>query len=461
MSKLSDKTNSNSNITNMSLKFQPKIINYQEIISLNKILKPEIREVKGKDYTDAYIRILEKQYEKILEESLINANILKSYKNNKLFQKILNKNKIKTILRNESKNDFSSSNKSFTGSKIINSSRSISGISPIKKSPKKKLNKTNSTKNNSKSNSFYKSEYWEDYDFLKINKNNNYSNKKNDKILNKKDINEIEEKNTLEEEMSAKENKNDVNKESKLDNYYLYLLNLRKKKNEEMSVNEEKNNIEIMRRILEHIYNDDELLKKNLEDESIPDYYKRFIIQDELKKDNLFDNNFKLSYNETQKMIGPKISNGSRLICKNIINYEPINKRLNKVIKKKKNDIAQLKKNIEKSEKCSNTSRSNNNSEKKMEEWLIGMENWNKNKILKIKKKKEEIEKRKLFFSECRFKPLINKNAHLKKEDEGILFSDRLYYEYFTLRQKKDKLEKQKNNNFTFRPKINKALFFD
>ena len=471
MSKFINKNNSRTNITNItntSIKSQPKVINYQEIISLNKLLKPEIREVKGKDYTNAYIKLLEKQYEQIIEESLRNNEIIKEYKNNKLFQKILNKSKI--ILRNSSKSEFYSLNKSSTGSIIINSSKSMSNISPIKKSSTNNLSQTKSIKNNNKSKSSFKEIYWEDYDFLKINKNNNslkkYNNINNE---NENDNNKIEEKNSLEEQTFAKENDNKfkikLNKEHKLDNYYLYLLNLRKKKNEEMTINEEKkndkNNIKIMRKILEHIYKEDELTKKNLEDEKIPDYYKRFIIQDEIKKDNLFDNKFNLSYKESQKMIGPKISNGSRLICKNIINYEPIEKRLDKIKQKKKNDIEQIKKKVEKNNHKSNISRSKKNTWEKTEEWLINMENWNKNKILKIKKKKKEIEEKKSFFSECKFKPAINKNAHLKREDEGLLFSDRLYHEYFTLKKKKEKIIEKNKNNFTFRPKINKVLIFE
>ena len=208
-----------------------------------------------------------------------------------------------------------------------------------------------------------------------------------------------------------------------------------------------------MRKIMGYLYDDDSYLKKNLEDKTIPNFCKRFMIQDEIRKENLLEKAFLLNYNESQKLNGPKLSNASRMICNNIINYEPIDKRLNKIIEKKKNDIEAIKNDIEKDKTICKSSRG---SWKRTEEWLINMDKWNKNKLLKIKQKKEEIDRINLYCSKCSFKPIINKNAHLKKEDEGIIFSDRLYSEYFTLRQKiEDKIEKQQSN-FTFRPKINK-----
>ena len=104
-----------------------------------------------------------------------------------------------------------------------------------------------------------------------------------------------------------------------------------------------------------------------------------------------------------------------------------------------------------------NTSRTRRNSWKKTQDWLKKMDKWNKNKMLKIEKKKEENEKKNSYCSECKFIPLINKNAHLKKEDENIIVSDRLYSNYFTLRQKKENLAKKQQVSFTFRPRINNS----
>ena len=472
MSKLITKNNSRTNITNTSFVSQSKIINYQEIISLKKLLKPEIRELKGKDYTDAYVRLLEKQYERLIEDSLHNNEILKQLKNNQLFQKVLDKTKNKIIMRNQTQNDLLSTNKSITVSKFTNTTNN----SPIKKTDKKKIKKTTSQKtiNSSNTNTNYKSTYWEDYDFVKTNenKNKNTLHNKNSYAINDNVMMEISEKGTLEEQTSEKINinknnknnnnnkpKNNKNNNKYLENYYLYLLNRRQKRNSIEETNEEKqkdkNNIEIMRKILDHIYNDDELIQKNLEDDSIPEFYKRFIIQDEIKKDNLFEKRFKLNYRESQKMKGPKLSYGSRIICKNILNYQPIDKRLDRIIKKRENNINRIKRDVE-NKKCSNTSRSRRKSWKETEEWIENMDNWNRKKLLKIQQKKEEIEKKNLSCSECKFKPTINKNAHLKKEDEGLLFSDRLYSEYFTLREKRQNMIEKQQNNFSFRPNINK-----
>ena len=265
---------------------------------------------------------------------------------------------------------------------------------------------------------------------------------------------------------SSKSIKNKIINNKNFQNYYLYLLNKRKKINDNINNDEkknDKNNIEIMLKILNHIYNDDYLLKKNLEDEKIPDFYKRLIIQNEIKNDNLLEKIFLLDYKESKQMKGPKLSNGSRLICKNIINYQPIDIRLNKIIDNKRKNIEEIKKDIENSEigSKSKTSRRRKNSWKKTEEWLINMDKWNKNKILKIKQKREEIEKNNNYYSECIFRPFINKNAHIKKEDEGIMFSDRLYFDYFTLRQKKENMMEKQQNYFTFRPNVNKNTKYE
>jgi len=472
MSKIFSKNQSRVN----NIKSQPKKINYQEsVISLKNLLKNEIREVKGKDYTDAYIRLLEKKYEKIIEDSINNKNnnnnneIINSLKDNQLFQKVLNKNKL--IIRNQSHNDLYSINKSISNSKILNSSRSFfsNNYSPIRQTNKNKIKKTKSKKSINNSNSNYRSTYWEDYDFLKI----NYGQKNINKNIQENNIKQIIKNNSIDKslyktnndksdymcDVNNNDNTNDGDKY--LENYYLYLLNRRNKKNKYIETNEEKkndkNNIEIMRKIFDKIYNDDKILEKNLEDEDIPEFYKRFIIQDEIKKDNLFETIFKLNYNESQKMKGPQLCNGSRLICKNILNYVPIDKRLDIIIKKKKEDIEEIKKDMGLLKPNYNTSRTRKKSWKKTQDWLKKMDKWNKNKMLKIKKKKEENEKKNSYCSECKFIPLINKNAHLKKEDENIIVSDRLYSNYFTLRQKKENLAKKQQVSFTFRPRINKS----
>ena len=82
------------------------------------------------------------------------------------------------------------------------------------------------------------------------------------------------------------------------------------------------------------------------------------------------------------------------------------------------------------------------------------MDNWYKEKNKKIKEIKERLEKNNPIKKECIFKPNINDNAKIKKEDEGLLCSDRLYLEYFTLRDKKNYMIEKEKNNFSFHPQI-------
>jgi hypothetical protein len=274
-------------ITNSSALSQQKIINYQEIISLKKLLRPEVRQVKGKEYTDAYLRVLEKQNKKLIKDSLHYNEITKSLQKNQLFQKMLDKtkkknNKNKIIMRNQSQNDLLSTCKFQVISKNINSSSNNNiNDSSVKKTERKKIKKTLSLK--SMNNSNYKSTYWEDYDFFKTNEHKEKENVNINKIscdLNTNIIFGISEKGTSEEQTSEKMNKikytknnnnttNDDIKNQKNDNYlekyYLYLLKRRQKRNKLQETDEEnkndKKNVEIMRKILNHIFNDDELPK--------------------------------------------------------------------------------------------------------------------------------------------------------------------------------------------------------
>lgn len=441
--------NSQINVTNKNDTPRSKKNIYQVKNCLKKLLKHEIREIKAKDYIDAYLRLLEKQNNKLLEDPFINNHSLKSSKNNQLFKNLENNKNKKIIWRNHSQYNIYPMNKSKAKCNISNYSKTLSNKnSPISKK-KTILVKPNSMKNtNNSNNSYFKSTFWEDYDFFKTNniKNNEGKKPKVQKYIKR---------NTYQNN----NNYNSNNDDKFLLTYYLRVLNRRKKKTENYTNEEEKNdknNLEIIYNILDHIYNRYDLIKKNLEDENIPDFYKRLIVQDKIKKNNLLEKTFILNYKESKKIREPQLSYRSRQICKNSINYEPIDKRLDKIINKKEKDIEKIKNNIEKKNNKNNKNIGRTNSWKKTEEWLINMENWNTNKTLKIKRKKEEKEKQDINNSKYNFKPNINKNAHLKKEDEGIIFSDRLYSEYFTLRQKiEDKIEKQQSN-FTFRPKINK-----
>ena len=82
------------------------------------------------------------------------------------------------------------------------------------------------------------------------------------------------------------------------------------------------------------------------------------------------------------------------------------------------------------------------------------MDDWNKKKLLKIQKKKEEIEKKNLSCSECKFKPSISEYSLLKRENEGVSISDRLYLEFFSLRKKREDMIEDHLKQL-FRPNIN------
>ena len=72
----------------------------------------------------------------------------------------------------------------------------------------------------------------------------------------------------------------------------------------------------------------------------------------------------------------------------------------------------------------------------------------------KIKENKIQLERDDPDKKECKFKPNINNNAKIKEEDEGLLCSDRLYLEYFSLRNKKEKKIEEDNSQYSFKPNM-------
>ena len=441
------------NITSTSAKPKKKTNNYQEISLLKKLLKSEIREAKGQYLVNTYIKLLERQYETLIENSINNNELLKAHKNNRIFQRVLDKTKSKNSKkksRSKSKKDSSTNNNNTKTFSVYNNkistSKSTLNISPIKKKNK-----------NEEENNVQLSTFWKDYDFLRVPHQNQTRNNKKIKNKNSNEKNSLKRKNTKVTNTSTI-SKNIFLTNNQLENYYLYLLNRRHKISENEETNEEKKKekleVEILRQILEKLYEDDEKLKKYLDDENIPEFYKRFIIQNEIKKDNLFANEFKLNYKESQSLKGPKLCPRSELICKYLLNYEPIYKRLDKIIKNQKKNLEKIKENVEKNKNnnINNTQKRVNLNETK--QWLESMDNWYQKKINKIKDKKEELEKKDPNVKECKFKPFINNNARIKREDEGLLCSDRLYLEYFTLRDKKKKMIEEEKKHFSFHPDI-------
>ena len=421
---------------------QINIINNIEINTLRKILKPEIRKAKGQNLVNTYIRLIGKQYESIIETSLNdNTESIKPYKNNRSIKRVIeNDKKNKQNSQSINKRDISNNSKSISiYNNKISTSKSSLNISPIKQI---KLKENYINNESQKNNEPYN--IWKDYEFLissPIKKTENKNNQKNStKIKKSKSTENI-----------LKENSN---KGKELEKYYLYLLNRRKKISESEETNEdrqkEKIEVEILRQIFEKLYEEDEKLKKKLEDKNIPEFYKRFIIQDEIKKDNIFINKFKNNYKESQNLKGPALCNRSRLICENSFNYEPIYKRYDKVLLNKEMKIEKIKEELNK-----NKNKKNILKKKKIyntKKWLKSMDNWYEKKMRKIKEKKIRLDMDDPDKKECIFKPNINNNAKIKEGDEGLLCSDRLYLEYFTLKNKKEKKIEEEYSLYSFQP---------
>ena len=355
ISKSNSRTNnSKPNLTNNSQiqQQQQKEVLMQEINTLKKTLKNEVREVKGQSYTDTFLKIIEKQYKNIIEELINKRQSINFQKNSELFKKVLDKNKKKVYPRNSQKSELKSfNNKSSSSIKISDTSRTFfTNNSFVKKNKTQKMNScTNST-------------YWEDYNFLKVYKNNQDKNK----TTREKSPKEISDKKSADNEMSERSTskiKNNFNND-KIDNYYLLLIQKRKKDKDISKDDDEKRrereNSEKVRKYMRQIFNEDENLKKNLEDENLSNFCKRCIVQEERKKDKLFDKIFSYNYYESQSLKGPKICNCSRFICKNNINYEPIYKRIDKVLVTKRIKLDKIKSDIEKSNELSLSSKMKN-----------------------------------------------------------------------------------------------------
>ena len=427
---------------------QININNNLEINTLRKILKPEVRKAKGQNLVNTYIRIIEKKYESILDDYINSPETNKIHKNNRTFQKIIeNKQNSKLI----SKKDLLTNTKSFSiYNNKISTSKSSLNISPIKM---KKIQENNDEEKKQNTNINLQNTFWKDLEYLNFYSPINKKNENNENIENKNNINN--KKNTSQNKKSL--SVENINKKKDLEKYYLYLLNRRKKIYESEETNEdrqkEKIEVEILRQIFEKLYDEDEKLKKKLEDKNIPEFYKRFIIQEEIKKDNIFIKKFKNNYKESQNLKGPNLCNNSRLICENSLNYEPIYKRFDKVILNKEKKLKKMKDKLAKNKNEKNTKK-----KKKMnasiKKWLKSMDNWYEKKMKKIQDKKIQIEKNDPNKKECKFKPNINTNAKIKKEDEGLLCCDRLYLEYFSIRQKKKKMLEEEKNFYTFRPNL-------
>ena len=89
------------NKTSISIKPISKTINQQEIISLQKLLKSEVREAKGKPLVNTYIKLMERQYETLIEKSINKSDLIRAHRNNRIFKRVLEKTKDKIKQRNK------------------------------------------------------------------------------------------------------------------------------------------------------------------------------------------------------------------------------------------------------------------------------------------------------------------------------------------------------------------------
>ena len=123
------------------------------------MITSELREAKGQELVNTYIKLLERQYESVIENSINTGELLKANKNNQIFQKVLKKSKDKINQRNLSKlKKDSLSNKSISFNKTSTSKSSIN-VSPIKNNKK---NLDNNKKEKGKENEINnkKDIYW-------------------------------------------------------------------------------------------------------------------------------------------------------------------------------------------------------------------------------------------------------------------------------------------------------------
>ena len=247
--------------TGVSTKSKKKGKNTQEMLLLKKLVKSEVREAKGQELVNTYIKLIEREYESLIEKTINDSEIIQAQQKSIIFQKVLNKAKSKINSRAKSKKNSENNSRSlsFYNNKLTNSKSSLN-ITPIKKSNKKKEN-VNENENQNKENSNQQSTYWKDYEFLKLS---------SDPTRNPKNI-----KNKNNKGNSSNENLNNTIssiKEKQLEDYYIYLLNRRKKicesKETDESQQQEKVELEIVRKIFEKIFNEDEKHKKYLEDEN-------------------------------------------------------------------------------------------------------------------------------------------------------------------------------------------------
>ena len=385
--------------------------NKENIKKLKNKFRADVRETIGKDLREAYLRILNRQYDHLIERYLKNPN--------------------KTLMTNES---FLSQSMVLSRSQLLN--RSQSAVILRKTKTKKKKGKM---------------KYILDYDFLKYSPKN-FIYKKEKKYENK-NIEEIRKDDIINEE---NQNFNSNNFNSSNNNIINNNINNNSNINNPNSFLKEKS-----KSTKEIPFQEEERLT----------LYEKFLVQKELKQNQIELE--KLKKREEEKEINkPKkyMSEKSRKLVKNT---KPIYDRINEIKLKKLEDLIRIKLQIDDEIKSKNLkdkinfenikkqNKKNVNSPKfeSFNDWYIQNGNWELTKKEKIHNKKMQLEAINYSKSNeyCSFHPQINKNkSYNKKSNED--FGTRLYNDFFTKKKKMENLIDKYTPKF--KPKVNQKIKF-
>ena len=73
------------------------------MLLLKKLVKSEVREAKGQELVNTYIKLIEREYESLIEKTINDSEIIQAQQKSIIFQKVLNKAKSKINSRAKSK----------------------------------------------------------------------------------------------------------------------------------------------------------------------------------------------------------------------------------------------------------------------------------------------------------------------------------------------------------------------
>ena len=354
--------------------------NKENMKKLKNKFRADVRETIGKDLREAYLRILNRQYDQLIERYLRNPN--------------------KTLMTNES---FLSQSMVLSRSQLLN--RSQSAVILRKTKTKKKKGKM---------------KYILDYDFLKYSPKNFID--KTEKKYKNKNIEEIRKDDIINEE-----NQNFISNNFNSSNINIINNNI----NNNININNPNSFLKEKSKSTKEIpFQEEERLT----------LYEKFLVQKELKQNQIELEKLK-KREEEKEMNKPKkyMSEKSRKLVKNT---KPIYDRINEIKLKKLEDLIRIKLQVDDEIKHKNLkdkinfenikkqNKKNVNSPKfeSFNDWYIQNGNWELAKKEKIHNKKMQLEAFNSSKSNeyCSFHPQINKNKYYNKKSNED-FGTRLY----------------------------------